>query len=155
MERDLNEDVKINRFKLEEECDSHPSIYKYYSELEAEQASKINKLNVMLDFISAETELELRKNPPEGMKVTESTIKAMLETNKKISDLKLQIVNETGVHLHLKSAVKCLEHKKSELNNLVTLYQSQYFSKPTGHKKDTNEDNYRKNVRNNLGGNDV
>ena len=151
MERDLNQDVKINRFKLEEECEMHPSIYNYYSELEAEQISKINKLELKLKFISGEVELELRKKPPEDMKVTNDTIKALLATNKKINDLEMQIANENTILLHLKSAVKSLEHKKSELNNLVSLYQSQYFSKPTGHRKDTNEDNYRKDVKQNLG----
>ena len=49
-----------------------------------------------------------------------------------------------------KSALASLEHRRSELNNLVSLYQSSYFSKPTGHRKENNTDAAQKEQRQNI-----
>jgi hypothetical protein len=128
-ERDYREDVKINRFKLELECSDHSSVYLYWSEQLTEYKAKLDEIKTRMDYKGAEVELELRKNPPEGLKVTESAIMAMIKTNKEINNL-AQEFNEARKALNLLSAaVVSLEHRKSMLENLRHLFIAGYYSR--------------------------
>lgn len=130
MERDFKEDVKINRFKLDKECEQHPSKYLYWSEKLAEQKAELDKLKDRLDLIKSSAELDYRANPRDGAKVTESTIKAMVDSDPGIVELKKSI-NECKSDVYtLQAAVSSLEHKKSSLDNLRHLFIAGYFSNP-------------------------
>ncbi len=148
-DRDFENDLKINKYKLHEECMAQASLYHYYSELLADVKSEKDKQENKLKFMVAETEIELRKNPPEGIKITEATIKALL-----IIDLKIKqqqgVLNKTKSELyHLEFVINSIEHKKTALKLLVQLFSVNYFSIPDG-KKETQEDIPRREMRDNL-----
>jgi len=148
-ERDLSNDLKINKFKLEDACEIQPSLYMYYAEELATTKVQKDIIDDKLDFVMSEVELAIREKPPEGIKITESTIKSLLVKNSGIQRYKEKLRKAKEKVYYLEAAVKALEHRKHELNNLVTLYVAGYYSKPVG-KRENPRDQARKKLKRNL-----
>lgn len=132
--RNFDEDVKINKYKLPDECQKQSSNYYYWAKKLARKKTLYNKQKNKIDLISAQKEIALRNNWNENKwgKLTEGGIKAVLKTDKKIkeeTDLLIDIQEEINI---LESAVNALEHKKRELDNLVTLLVKGFYSDPDG-----------------------
>ena len=133
--RDFSEDVKINKYKLDDECQEHPGIYHYYTNELSEAKSELDDQKDKLSFMESELELSLRRNPPEDIKITEQAIKSLIGSNNSLKRQR-EIVNEIKKRIyHLESAVKVLEHKKSMIKHLVDLFISRYYSEPSDGKK--------------------
>lgn len=149
---DFAKDVRINRFKLAEECEQHSSLYQYYADLLAEARADADTEKDRLNIVEAERELDIRKNPPESPKVTEATIKALVQSDGKVIKQKegLRMV-KIGLY-QWEAAVTALEHRKRMLDNLVQLLIAGYYSAPkTERKADTRvADETSKDVRNKL-----
>jgi len=148
LQGNFEEDIKINRFKLDEDCEIQPVLYNYWSDKLTEAKGNRDKLKNEVSLTYAQTEIETRKNPPGG-KVTEGLIRAAVDTNPKIVELEEKLrVSQKEVYTY-EAAVEALGHRKSMLDNLVKLYGSNYFSKPEG-RKDSNSDNYSQDMRGRL-----
>jgi regulator of replication initiation timing len=151
-ERDFRDDLRINKFKLEEECEKQPSNYGYWANLLSEARADKDQAEDKLDLLEAQVELNYRTNPPKRMKVTEGTIKSMVESNKEIQEQKDLLRSKKSEVYHLETAVKALEQKKSSLDNLVTLFVKGFYSQPDGKRRsktDESEVNSRKNLNRN------
>ena len=151
MDRSFEQDIVLNKYKLEDECEKHSGVYHYYSDLLSTEKFNLDAEKDRLTLLESEVELEIRKNPPEDLpKITESTIKAYLGQYEKLVKQRNKINEIKKKIYHLDSAVTALEHKKSMISYLVTLYSMKYYSEPQG-RKPTGGDNtqmeYRKNVR--------
>jgi tetrahydromethanopterin S-methyltransferase subunit G len=147
---DFNEEVKINKFKLEDESERHPNLYYFYSDLLDEAKWKKDEIEKKLEFVTAREELKIRKNPPKDVKITEGSIKALLVVNEEVVKLKDKLVEIKREVYHFKTAVEAIEQRNSRLKDLTSLYISGYFSKPSGHQKNTNTDNFQNEQRKNL-----
>jgi hypothetical protein len=133
----FSDDVRINKYKLDEECEKQSSLYYYWAEKNAEAKKILSQSQDLLKYTLAETETNIRKNwdDTKDGKQTEGSIKAKVETTPKIKSIKEQIIeNEHQVNV-LSAAVSAMEHRKSELNNLVSLHLGGYYATPTGVKK--------------------
>lgn len=137
---DFAKDVKINRFKLPQECAEHSSLYQYYADLLAEAKADADGEKDRLNIVEAERELDIRKNPPESPKITEAVIKALVQSDKKVIKQKegLRQVRE-GLY-HLEVAATSLEHRKRMLDNLVQLLIAGYYSAPKTERKPNTEE---------------
>lgn len=150
-ERNFAEDIVLNKYKLEDECEKHSGIYHYYSELLSTQKAKLDVEKDKLVMMESEIELEVRKNPPEDIpKLTESSIKSylgqhpvLIEQRNKINDIKKEIY-------HLDTAVTSLEHKKSMISYLVTLYSMKYYSAPNTDKRTSRQDDIQDEARRSI-----
>lgn len=145
---ELEKEIKINKFKLDEENEIQPSLYIYYSELLADAKAEKDKAIDSFNLVKAEREMELRKNPPDGIKITEAAIEALLAQDRKIQKYETKIFEAKKRVYHLEAAVNALEHRKSALRNLTTLFVAGYYSLPE-RDKDIN-DQARKLARNKL-----
>lgn len=142
IKRVFSDDVRINKYKLDEECEKHSSSYYYWAEKNAEAKKVLSQSQDLLKYTLAEVEMGIRKtwDDTKDGKQTEPAIKAKLETTPKIKTIKEQIIeNEHQVNI-LSAAVSAMEHRKSELNNLVSLHLGGYYATPTGIKKQTGSD---------------
>lgn len=125
---DFGTDVKINRFKLDEECEVQPSLYHYYAEEYAQARSARDAAKDKLDLVLGEREIHIRRNPPDDMKVTEGVVGALL-----IQDQEVQTAKETYRVAQAKvdllyAVTTSLDHRKAELDNLVTIWTKDYYS---------------------------
>jgi len=132
----IEEEIKINRFKLEEECEIQPSLYFEYSRRLSEMKSKRDKLNEGISYRSAVIELEFRTDPyrfiSSDVKVTEGVVKSFLESNLELKRMRSELMEVLEELNELDSVCRSLEHRKSMLNDLVTLYLNNYYSDPSG-----------------------
>lgn len=129
---DFQKDLSINKFKLDEECISHPSIYGYYAEAQAQAKVEVSYLKDALELVESEANLRIRQNfATAGQKVTEGVIACTLAQDKEVMDAKARLRDAEKLYGRLTVAVNALDVKRSELDNLVKLYCAGYFSAPS------------------------
>lgn len=125
----FEQDLSINKYKLDEECLSHSSRYAYYSEAQAVAKSNVSKAKDNLEYVTAEANLRIRKEYAEkGEKFTEAVITSQLTLDKDVNEAKSKLREEEEVYSRLSVAVQAMETRRSELDNLVKLYCAGYFS---------------------------
>jgi regulator of replication initiation timing len=147
---DFSADVKINRFQLDKECEIHPSLYQYYSDLLSEARTAKDRAEAALSLVKAEVELAIRGCPPEGIKVTETSIKAMVEANEDVQGAGKKLRRKKTEIYTFESAVTSLEHRKRMLDNLTQLWSKGYYAKPGEFVGDRSNKEAEKSVRNRL-----
>lgn len=133
MERNFADDIKINKFKLDDVCEKHPGLYHYYADKLAEAKSDLNDAEDKLKLIQAEQELFIRNNwDDKNGKQTEAGVKAVLETDGKVQNQKEIVRNlQREVNTYTASVI-AMDHKKAELDNLVRLLIAGFYSVPNG-----------------------
>lgn len=130
-EFDFEKDLSINKFRLDEECLSHSSVYFRYSEACSEAKAKVAKVKDNLELVKAERSVEIREELSKGdKKVTEALITASVLKDEAVLVATNKLRKAEDVFSKLSVAVSAFEHRKSELDNLVKLYCSGYFSMP-------------------------
>lgn len=128
----FEKDLSIDKFKLDEECLSHSTLYFRYAEASIVAKSEVSKADDNLKLITAEQNIAIRKAYNDnGVKFTESVIASELEKDKKVLNAKEQLRTAQEIYAKLQVAVSAMDMRKSELDNLVRLYCSGYFSVPT------------------------
>lgn len=125
---DFTQDVKINRFKLAEECEVQPSVYAFYAEEYAKARADRDAEKDKLDLILGQREMYLRRNPPEDVKVTESVVNALLIQDTEVQDAKERFRKAQAKVDILYASTASLEHRKAMLDNLVSIWNKEYYS---------------------------
>lgn len=150
IDHDFSQDVKINKYKLEEECEKQASVYFYWAEQLADAKSTLNEKEDALKLISAKKELEIRNewDTEKNGKQTEAGIKAMLETA--LESTKGKVRDAQANVNTLIASVSAMEHRKSELDNLVTLLVKGFYAAPNGGKREGPTESAERDVRKKL-----
>lgn len=150
---DFEKDISINKYKLDEECLSHSSIYARYSLKQAEAKTEVSKSKDNLELVQAERNLIIRDElAKSGTKSTEAMVDKMVASDEEVVEAKNKLREAEEILAKLTVAVQAFEHRKSELDNLVKLYCSGYYSVPNSSseaQKNINEQTSRA-VRKNL-----
>lgn len=133
MEFDVEKDLSINKFRLDEECLSHSSVYFKYAELQQKAKTEVSKADDNLKLTLAEREIAIRNSFSEkGMKATEGLIASNVEMDEEVLTAKRKLRKAQDVFNKLTVAVQAMDARRSELDNLVKLYCAGYFSLPNG-----------------------
>jgi len=150
--KDFGDEIKINRFKLEEECERHVSLYHYYSSERAKAKADLDEANDKLKLTTAEADQTIRTNWNEDKngKKTEGAISNMIETDEEIIELKENIRAVQKNLYILEAATYALDHRKSMLDNLVTLLVKGFYSAPNGGRKEGVSEQVQSEVRKGL-----
>jgi len=122
------DDVRINRMKLDEECEIQPSLYHFYAEEYAIARSFRDAAKDKLDFVLGEREIYIRRNPPDDIKTTEAVYTALLVQDSDVLAAKDEYRNHMAKVDVLYAAVTSLDHRRSELDNLVTIWTKDYYN---------------------------
>jgi len=126
---DINrEDLKINRFKLEEECVKNVSFHDYVAEIYAQTKAERDKKENELKKLMAEKDLFFRKFPPKDLKVTESVISSLVETDSVVVKKKKELLDIRERYYMLEAFMSVLESRKYEVQNLVKLWIGGYYN---------------------------
>ena len=146
-ERDIQKDVTLNRFRLEKCSEEQPAVFHYWAEKEAEIKAAKDKADNRLDLIKAEVELEIRNNGGEKYgKLTEAKVVAIIETNPDVIKAKKELVEVKEQANLVSAAVRAMEHRKDQIENLTRLWIGSYYARPEVTAKDT----FSNEVRGNL-----
>ncbi len=130
---DYKEDLKIDKYSLDEEWEHQPQIYMEYSQLQAEWEIKKDRLKDLIEIEKAQLERDIRTYPEDyylSPKPTNDAIKAIVNTDNKINQLKrryFHFLEKTKIYA---AVTRTLDHKKKALENLVMLHLAGYYSQP-------------------------
>ena len=152
-EDDFQKDLSINKYKLDEECLSHSSRYAYYAEAQAVAKTNISKAKDKLELTTAEAYMKIRTNfENEKQKVTEAIISSCVTMEESVIDARNELREAEEIYERLSVAVRAMEARRSELDNLVKLYVAGYFStvNADGNSKKNINEQTSNDVRKNL-----
>lgn len=130
--RNYKLDLEINSSNLEDEWIEQPSLYMYYSDLQARAIKERDDLKQKLDVHQAQLDSKVRKNWEQYFEKspTESAIKNYIVLNVETKKL-VEKLNELSYNVSIMTAAKtAFEHRKKALENLVTLLITGFHSEP-------------------------
>ena len=142
-EFDFEKDLSINKFRLDEECVSHSSLYFRYAEAQQEAKSAVTKADDYLSLVLANRQLAIREDfSKANIKATENLILSNVERDEEVLEARRKLRKAKDLFNKLTVAVQAMDSRRSSLDNLVKLYCAGYFSLPNndgGVKKSINE----------------
>ena len=131
-EFDFEKDLSINKYRLDEECLSHSSLYFKYAEAQQEAKNRVSRAKNNLELVQSERYDEIRlEKEKAGIKTTIPMLEKAVICDEIVIKAKNKLIEAESVYAKLSVAVQAFEHRKSELDNLVKLYCSGYYSLPT------------------------
>lgn len=133
------EEVKINRFRLPEECEKHAGKYHEIADALAIAKSDLSDAEDKLKLIYAQREQYYRLNWDDSKwgKITEGSVKAKVESDDEVQEQK-NIVSKLQREVNIYDAARsAFEHRKSMLNNLVSLMIGSFYAAPEGGKQES------------------
>lgn len=151
-EIDFQQELRINKYKLDEECLSQASRYAFYAEAYALAKSDVAQAKDNLSYVLAVRSMAIRNLYNESHeKYTEGRLQAAVEIDDEVVVAKSNLRKAEDIANKMLVAVNAMDVRKSELENLVKLYCAGYFSNVSTNvnKKDINE-NTSMDIRRNL-----
>jgi hypothetical protein len=132
-ELNFEQDLGIDRYKLDQECVTHSQLYYRYSEMAVEAKNQVAVLADSLKLVMGEVNTEIRaKLAKDEVKITEALINAEVEKSEKVYKAREELREAELNFARLQAGVSAFEHRKSQLDNIVRLYCAGYFSVPGG-----------------------
>ncbi len=144
---DFSEDVKINRFRLEEENEIQPQLYDYYSRQYADARAAKDAEEDWYKLVLSKREMAIRENPPTAAKITESVISALVMQDSEVLDAKEKIRQVNATLYTLQAAMGAMDTRKSALDNLVSLYTKNYYNNKVSGGTDETSDYLNENLK--------
>jgi len=121
-------DVSIDKFALDDEWVKHPSNVLSYSEQAVEAERVVSRLELRKDVLIAQLDQQLRETATE--RVTEAVLKNFIARQPEFQELEEEIILAKYELNMLRAVVRALEHKRKGLEKLVDLHLTSYFSEP-------------------------
>ena len=126
---DFENDVSINKFRLDEECITQPALYLRYGELAMEAKTEVSNADDKLKLIIAEKNLAIRQRYiNNAVKYTEGVIESEVNRDPEVLEARKALRESQETLARLQVAVSAMETKRAELDNLVKLYVAGYFA---------------------------
>lgn len=152
-ERLFSDDVKVNKYRLDVECEQQASTYFYWADKLAQAKSHLDEMQDKFKLVSAQKELEIRQNWDEKYldkngKQTENGIKAVLEIE--LQSAREDIRDAQAEVNTLIAAVSAMDHRKAELDNLTTLLVKGFYAAPNGGKREGATETVERDIRKKL-----
>ena len=143
MQRNYDEDLRINKDQLEIEWEKQPMIYFHWAQKEAEALEAKDKANQRMNIIQAEMDAKVRSSPGDyGLsdKPTETAIKNIVTNSKEYREAENDYIEKNKTVRILNAAVIAFDHKKRALTKLADLWLGSYWSSNGGAPKEMKED---------------
>ena len=144
---DIQSDIEINEFQLENECITMAATYFNYADKAREAKAMVSEKADLVKVVEAERSIAIREECAQNKsKVTVDMIKAMVDSDKEVNNARKELRDATAIYDRITVAVRALEMKKSELDNLVKLRCNSMYvdnpSKPTRNIQDETMSEY-------------
>lgn len=151
MGHNFEEEIKINKYKLEDECEKQASTYLYWATKNADAKSDLNEADDALKLIMSNQDMYVRNNWKDSWgKQTEGSIKAAVETSSETIAAKEKLAKCQREVNTLTAAVSAFEHRRDELKNLTGLLIGGFYSAPNGGRREGANESAQREERKNL-----
>ena len=126
---DYQEDLKIDKNALDEECMKQPSLYEKYSSISADALSDRDVKKLRVEEIRAQIDREIRQKAlNSGAKVTEKQIESEVTLDSRLKEVTNEYLEAKKVAETTQIIKESFQQKKDMLKVLADLYISNYFS---------------------------
>jgi len=116
---------------LDDQCVSHSGLFYRYLELAAEAKNQVGVLSDALKLKMGEANINIRNVfIKKDMKFTEAVIASEVEKDDDVVEAREALRKAELTLARIQAGVSAMEHRKSQLDNLVKLYCAGYFSTP-------------------------
>jgi len=129
----FEDQMRINRFELEKECERNSVLYAQFSRPLAEAKTEVERQKILLNRVKAKISAEVRVSPPkEIVKVTEPALTEYVTNHKEVIDQEDIYLKALGVMNNLQSVIFAILERRADLEMEVKLWVTGYFDKPSG-----------------------
>ena len=127
---ELKDNIQIDENALERECVDHPHLYAEIGEMCVEAKTNATRLKEHIDYLKADLSARVRSDPGNfGIaKVTEGSIAAAVATQKELVAAIQEHTDAQEISDHFQVLLAAAEHRRSMLNNVVSLWENNYYS---------------------------
>jgi len=126
---ELEKDISIDKFHLDDEAKALPSLIGKYHAMMANKVDTLNDLEFTLEREEAVTRKSAREMfLANGVKATVDMIADEVSTSPAIIQLRKKVAKSRTEVAYLKGVISALDAKKASLNNLVGLYIKSYYT---------------------------
>lgn len=126
--KSFSDDVRVDKYALDDEMEMNPSLLNQYGTLYADARADQDALEVKVKLISAQKALAFRKNPPPDVKVTDSSMEALVNADAELNEVKNALNKAKEDTYTYYAALEALRDKGQRLHDLMELYKTGYFS---------------------------
>lgn len=137
--RNYRKDIEIDENNLEDEWIVHPSNYLEYADIYAEAIEKRDNVKLKLEWIEANLDLDIRKNPAKygfDTKPAEGAIKNTIKIQSKFREQSRLLIKATRRVNSMTGVKTAFEHKKHALGNLVSAKIAGFHAEPRNKVRD-------------------
>ena len=125
------EDLKIDKFRLDDMWENHPSVFADIYEREVEAQFERDRAKEKLDLIRAELDQSIRADfAKSNEKITESSIANKILLHKDYQEANSKFLESVKTAKHIAVGREAFEHRKKALEKLTDLFLSNYWSVP-------------------------
>ena len=152
MIRNFDEDIKFNKYQLEEVCEKHASIYWYWANKLAEAKNALGDSEDKFKLTISDVESFIRTHWDDSQygKQTEANIKSLVEQHERVINAKEEIRNNQHEVNTLIAAVSAFDHRKGMIDNEVKLLIGGFYATPNGGKREGGTEQVEREVRSKL-----
>ena len=125
--RNLGEDLKIDKFNLDIMAERMPELIQYWGQVKVEAESAKDRLYANYKLLKNEKNLAYRKNPPEGVKITESVIDSLVESDKDVVKAHSDFLDAQENYATYEVAFTAIRDKSSRVRDEISLWLGGYF----------------------------
>lgn len=123
----FEEDLKINKHRLDREFINHPLMQMRYGTLAAQASAEAKRAEERVKVIRSEIIIEILAK---GDKPTGQVLEALYRTDKRHIKAKEEYVKVTETDELLQNAISAMRARRSSLENLAQLQAAGYYSSP-------------------------
>lgn len=140
MGRTIEKDKKIDRFRLDEECEQQPDLYYFYSSQTADLKKERDILKVQLKEQEGKVTLGIhtgqyplpKDKAGNPVKISNPIISAIVDTDEDVCILREDLAEAEAKLSKAQSAEETMQQRRSSLNNLVELFTKEYYAPVQG-----------------------
>ena len=125
---DPEKDIEVDKLHLDDECEAQASMYFLYAGNLALARGEADQAKNKLKAVEAERELYYRRSPPDGVKITEAVITALVNDDGAVKGARDVLQQKEAEVNALWAVVGAMDNRKSMLDNLTKLQVSSYYS---------------------------
>lgn len=135
-ERKITLDKKINKYKLDEELELQPSIYRYWARLAADAKEERDNAKNTLKKLEGQIEVKIwtgkYKLPTDDSgkptKLTQGTVLAIINSDDDVCNAREELARLEKEFTKAAVNEETIQIKRSSLKHLTELYTKEYFS---------------------------
>ena len=127
MNKEMEKDVKVDRYKLEEAAEQQAALFHKYTKQTPKLIKQKGRIEKRLSELEAKLDLKIREEF-EDEKITETAIKSRITLDARVKQLRKELLNAKAALAKMEYNARVFDQRRSMINYLAGLYRDQYWT---------------------------